>query len=69
MTVFKMRDIYVNRSKLKEWKAIVLLKDNDQWREKLMIQKQFWQSPGKGMLIKNDTYPSSSNFWCPTVYN
>lgn len=60
MTVSKNGDIYVNRSKLKDEKAIVLLKDNDQ-DGKIDEQKQFGNLPGTGMLIKNGYLYSSSN--------
>ncbi|MCK0190885.1 PQQ-dependent sugar dehydrogenase [Arenibacter sp. F20364] len=60
MTVSKNGDIYVNRSKLKDDKAIVLLKDNDQ-DGKIDESRQFSDLPGTGVLIKNGYLYTSSN--------
>jgi len=60
MTVSKNGDIYVNRSKLKDNKAIVMLKDTDQ-DGKIDTEEQFGNLPGTGILINNGFLYTSSN--------
>lgn len=60
MTVSKNGDIYVNRSKLKDEKGIILLKDTDN-DGKIDAEQQFGNLPGTGILIKNGYLYTSSN--------
>ena len=60
MTVSKNGDIYVNRSKLKDDKGIILLKDTDN-DGKIDTEKQFGNLPGTGILIKGGYLYTSSN--------
>lgn len=60
MTVSKNGDIYINRSKLKDNKGIIVLKDADK-DGKIDGEHQFGNLPGTGILIKNGYLYTSSN--------
>lgn len=60
MTVSKNGEIYVNRSKLKDEKGIIHLKDTDN-DGKIDMEQSFGNLPGTGILIKNDYLYTSSN--------
>ncbi|MCK5441683.1 MAG: PQQ-dependent sugar dehydrogenase [Maribacter sp.] len=60
MTVSKNGNIYINRSKLKDEKGILLLKDTD--KDGVFDEEQsFGDLPGTGILIKNGYLYASSN--------
>lgn len=60
LTVSKNGDIYANRSVLKDGKAIILLKDNDN-DGTIDEQQQFGEVPGTGILAKGNYLYASSN--------
>ena len=60
MTVSKNGDIYINRSKLKDGKGILLLQDTDK-DGTLDKSQQFGDLPGTGVLIKEGFLYASSN--------
>jgi glucose/arabinose dehydrogenase len=60
MTVSKNGDIYINRSKLKDEKGILLLKDTDK-DGVIDEERSFGNLPGTGILIKNGYLYTSSN--------